>query len=155
MNAAGSRRLRLWLVAGAVAAVLLRHWVALPVLIAGRSMEPTLLPGQLVVVNKLAYRLHPPQRGDLVLVRAGQSLLAKRIIGLPGEEISARGGLFYADGVPLSEPYVQFKQDWDIAAGKIATDCYVIAGDNRQESTILVVHRRRIVGRLVGRSPPG
>lgn len=155
MKLARSKGGRVWLVAALVVACLIRCWVAMPVLIAGASMEPTLHAGQLAVVNKLAYRLRPPRRGDLVVVRGKGGLLAKRIIGLPGEEIRARGGLFYIDGTPLAEPYVQLVQDWAIGPGKIAADSYVIAGDNRQQSTILVVRRARIVGRLVGWRSPG
>ena len=54
-------------------------------LIAGNSMQPTLHPGSIAGVNKLAYRFGPPRRGDVVAIRAGRELIVKRILGLPGE----------------------------------------------------------------------
>jgi signal peptidase I len=137
------------LVAGIVVVWLVRQWVWEPVLIAGHSMEPTLHHGQLAGVNKLAYHLGPPRRGDIVVVRARRGLLAKRIVGLPEEEISARDGVFCVNGKPLPEPYVQLTHYWAIAPGRVPADCFVIAGDNRAESVVAVVQRRRLVGRLI------
>ena len=56
--------------------------------VVGRSMDPTLENDQFLVVNKLDYRLHDPQRGDIIVFqdpRNDRRKLIKRIIGLPGE----------------------------------------------------------------------
>jgi signal peptidase I len=128
---------------------LLRQWVCMPVYISGNSMQPSLKPGQLAWINKLAYRFSPPRRGDVVAIWTGQDLILKRIVGLPGEEVSIRHGRFYVQGVPLSEPYVQIHGAPEITAGRPGADCFVVAGDNRAETLVAVVRRSRIIGRLV------
>ena len=61
-------------------------------LISGDSMLPTLHGGQIVGINKLAYCVRPPERGDIVAIWTGEELIVKRIVGLPGEEIALRDG---------------------------------------------------------------
>src|SRR5262245_63207997 len=76
-------------------------------------MVPTLEKGDRVLVNKLSYKLHDVHRGDVVVFERppnapddGIKDLIKRVIGLPGETIEARGGVVYVDGRRLEEPYV-------------------------------------------------
>src|SRR5262245_22923216 len=126
-----------------------RRWVCGPTLIVGNSMLPTLRSGQLVLINKLAYRSRPPERGDIVLVWTGRELWTKRVLGLPGEEIEIRNGTFYVNGSPLREPYVRFNDSCDIASGRLGPNRFVVAGDNRQSVMIVVVNRERILGRLM------
>jgi signal peptidase I len=128
--------------------LVIRGYIFLPVLVIGNSMLPTLHPGQVAVVNRLAYSLQSPQRGDVVVVRTGSELMIKRIVGLPGEEIALEDGFFYINGEPLQEPYVQSRGHDTIAAGKIAAAHFVVAGDNRAESLIAVVDNVRIKGRV-------
>jgi signal peptidase I len=129
---------------------IVRKTVWMPVLVEGRSMLPALRPGQIIGVNKLAYRRNPPKRGDLVLFSTGQELCVKRIIGLPGEEISVVKGLVRVGGSQLNERYpCSSDVTVTIGAGRIAQNQFVVAGDNRPESLIAVVNRERIVGRLV------
>jgi signal peptidase I len=75
----------------------------------GQSMEPTLHTDERLVVEKLSYRLHGPQRFDIVVIRVpsqGNELLIKRVIGLPGETVEIRDGLVYINGAPLDEPFI-------------------------------------------------
>lgn len=137
------------LLLGVLAVWLFRQWVWAPLVLVGPSMEPTLRNGQLAGVNKLAYVFHSPRRGDVVVVQTGRGLIVKRIVGLPGEEVGARDGIFQVNGAPLGEPYVGLCQSWAIAPARLDEDSYVIAGDNRSESLTALVHRRRIVGQLV------
>lgn len=126
----------------------LSQWVWAPVLVTGHSMQPTLRPGSIMGLNKLAYRFGPPGRRDLVAICTGRELIVKRIVGLPGEEVRADGGVFYINGRPLAEPYVQFKGADDIAPGRLGANRFLVAGDNRQETLIAVVSLDRIVGRV-------
>jgi signal peptidase I len=126
----------------------IRQWVWTPVVVTGRSMLPTWSNGQLAGINKLAYLVHSPQRGDVVFVWTGSELLIKRIVGLPGEEVYAREGAFYVNGEPIPEPYVQFHGCWRIAPGKLGDGRFLVAGDNRSQTLISVVRRGRIVGRV-------
>jgi signal peptidase I len=113
-------------------------------------MWPTLMDGQLACINKLAYFFRPPARGELVAVWTGKEFLVKRVIALPGEEVGMVRGVFYINGVPLPEPYVQQRENAkDLAPGRIEGNCFVVASDNRPVGVCAVVSRQRIVGRVV------
>jgi signal peptidase I len=130
---------------------IVRKTLWMPALITGRSMLPTLHSGQIVGVNRLAFYRHQPRRGDIVFFVAGDELLVKRIIGLPGEQISVDQGIVHVNGRALREPYVGGKDKMlNVAAGKIPQNQFVVAGDNRSESVIAMLNCERIVGRLAG-----
>lgn len=60
------------------------------VMVQGWSMAPTLLPGDYLLIDTLAYRLRAPQRGEVVLVQdpdVPQRLLVKRVLALPGDTV--------------------------------------------------------------------
>ena len=73
---------------------------------------PTLQVGDRIIVNKLSYHLHDVHRGDIVvfarppLEDQEYADLVKRVIGLPGETISSKGGHVYIDGKQLTEPWL-------------------------------------------------
>jgi signal peptidase I len=73
------------------------------------SMTPTLRVGDLVLVDLLAYRLHPPRPGDVAVfmppVPSGGIAFVKRVIGVPGDRIRIADGVVYRNGIPLDEPY--------------------------------------------------
>ena len=116
-------------------------------------MLPTCQHGQIGLVNRLAYFSQPPRRGDLVCLWTGQEYFIKRIIGLPGEEIAIREGVFYINGHPLREPYVQAGCDWTVGAGQLQGSHYAVAGDNRlvprHQAVLVVVRRDRIIGKVM------
>ncbi len=77
------------------------------------SMYPTLQKGDRVLVNKISYKLHDVNRGDVVVFERPPSETAtnipdliKRVVGLPGEQIVIEGGRVYIDGQLLDEPYL-------------------------------------------------
>ena len=77
-----------------VLAFILRGFVAETFIVDGYSMEPSLHNGERLLVNKLAYRLGEPERGDIVVFRFPLDPsrdFIKRVIGLPGDEIEVRG----------------------------------------------------------------
>lgn len=102
----------------AVAAVLLlRSYVVSPYYVPSASMEPTLhgCPGcndDHILVEKLSYLFHDPQRGDVIVFRRPRSwpvndaVLVKRVIGIPGDRIVLRRGRVYVNGALIDEPYV-------------------------------------------------
>jgi signal peptidase I len=145
-----SRRSRLsGLLTFLVLVLMIRDSVWMPVLITGNSMLPELYSGQIAAINKLAYSRQLPSRGDIVAVWTGKDLIIKRIIGLPGEEVSVNSGIFFINGKALQEPYIQYQGKLNIEVGKVATNHLVITGDNRAQTLVAVISRERIVGRLV------
>jgi signal peptidase I len=127
--------------------------VAQPFRVPTSSMEPTLLcarPGigctarlnDRVIVAKIVYRFRNPHRGEIAVFHAppkakrlcteGGTYL-KRVIGLPGEQVSERNGFFYVDGVKLREPYLTL-YDRDSVTKKwprLGAKEYFMMGDNR------------------------
>ena len=90
-------------------ALLINVFVGQATRVEGQSMEPNLHSEQRLVVEKLSYRFHGPQRFDIVVLKMpdqGEELLIKRVIGLPGETVEIRDGQVYVDGILLEEPFI-------------------------------------------------
>lgn len=103
----------------------------------GQSMEPTLTSGQLVVVNRLAYRLGEPAIGDIVVFyfpRDPDQEYIKRLIGLPGDQVVIENGTVYVNGEALDEPYLaihpSYTGTWTVPSGQV-----FVLGDNRNNSS--------------------
>jgi signal peptidase I len=101
------------------------------------SMLPTLNPGELILVNKLAYRLGDPRHGDVVIFHApnnpGEDYI-KRIIGVPGDEVTVGNGEVIVNGIELTEPYISaapnYNGSWTVPDGSL-----FVLGDNRNSSS--------------------
>ncbi|TMG61392.1 MAG: signal peptidase I [Chloroflexi bacterium] len=110
----------------------------------GLSMFATLDDNDYLIANKIDYRLHAPQRGDIIILRpptSNSTDFIKRIIALPGEKLLIRSGIVYIDGHRLVEPYLP--EEWtnennyptDGTDGKvIPPNNYFVMGDNRNRS---------------------
>jgi signal peptidase I len=71
------------------------------------SMYPLLHPGDEVLVDRRAFALRPPRRGEIALVESAAlpaPLLLKLVVGLPGERVEVAGDRLWIDGRPLSFP---------------------------------------------------
>jgi signal peptidase I len=102
----------------AVVAVLLalavQAYVVKPYRIPSPSMAATLRPGDRVLVNRVVYRLHPPRNGDIIVFRYPENedfVFIKRVVGVPGDVLQARGGTLYVNGRALHEGYVRRVRD--------------------------------------------
>ena len=107
--------------------------------IPSESMVPTLRVGDRVLVNKFIYRFAEPARRDIVVfesVEGGNEDLIKRVVGVPGDEISVRGGKLLVNGEPQREPYVYKKYpDRSFSAPTTVPENHVfVMGDNRTNS---------------------
>jgi signal peptidase I len=103
----------------------------------GYSMEPTFQDGEFVIVNRLAYSLGSPQPGDVIVFhfpRDPEQEYIKRIIGLPGDQISISGGKVSVNGNILDEPYIaaapSYQSEWTVPE-----DTLFVLGDNRNNSS--------------------
>lgn len=127
--------------------------------VSGESMENTLDDGDQLIVDKLTYRFHDPERFDIIVFPfryKDNTYYIKRIIGLPGETVQIVDGEIYINGELLEEPYGrEVMQDAGLAAEPITLgdDEYFVLGDNRNYSSdsrdpsVALIHRKEIIGR--------
>ena len=154
------RELPVLIVLAFVLAILLKTFVVQAFYIPSGSMEPTLMPGDRVLVNKVLYH---PARGDIVVfqspgpqpdrglvggflhwlseglgfARPANEDYIKRIVGLPGESVEIHDHTVYIDGQPLAEPYLT--RDARLSMGdfgpvQVPPDSLFVMGDNRGNS---------------------
>ncbi|MGD8996920.1 MAG: signal peptidase I [Anaerolineae bacterium] len=99
----------------------------------GPSMEPNLYRGYRVMTEKVSYDLHPPRRGDVVVVERpdGEKPLIKRVVALPGEVVEVRGGHTFVDGQPMDEPWVTRFGGPRYPPTVVPPDHVFVLGDNR------------------------
>jgi signal peptidase I len=101
------------------------------------SMQPTFYEGDVLLVNKLAYKLGATHTGDVVIFHNPNFLeedYIKRLIGKPGDIVRAEGGVISVNGIPLDEPYIaqppNYTGEWVVPA-----DSVFVLGDNRNSSS--------------------
>ncbi len=102
------------------------------------SMQPTLFAGDFIVVNKLAYKLGAPNRGDVIIFHyppdPNREPYIKRVIGLPGETVRVDNGYVYVNDVPMDEPYISAPPNYQ-GSWIIPKDALFVLGDNRNSSS--------------------
>ncbi len=85
---------------------LLAVLLARRIVVRGRSMQPTLAPGEYVLFDRLAYRRGSPRRGDVVLAShpaKPRTRIIKRVVALPGDRVSIDGERCWVDGTLWGE----------------------------------------------------
>jgi signal peptidase I len=111
----------------------------------GLSMYGTLDDNDYLIANKIDYRLHPPQRGDIIILRPptdNSKDFIKRVIALPGEKLLIRDSTVYINGHRLDESAYLPEQwttlnNWpgDGSDGRVMkANEYFVMGDNRNRS---------------------
>jgi signal peptidase I len=161
-----------------VIALLIKTFLFQAFYIPSESMKPTLNVGDRVLVNKLSYRVHDVNRGDIVVFETPPRAkdangtikdLVKRVIGLPGETVETHDGVVFVNGRQLEEPYLQNGVKTcsltsspgtcaDYPPEKIPSDDVFVMGDNRTASkdsrAFGVIKESSIVGRVFVRIWP-
>lgn len=145
-----------------VIAVVIKTFLVQPFWIPSESMLPTIEVNDRVMVNKLAFHLGEPERGDIVVFRdpaepeidesvpeaiirsvleavgvrtRGRDDLIKRVIGLPGETITIEDSTVHIDGVPIDEPYLSENSEMpDEGPFQVGENEVFVMGDNREFS---------------------
>ena len=127
----------------------------------GSSMDPTLMDGEFLLVNRLVYlridrerlarivpfwrvreespryAIHAPKRGEIIVFQFPldpNKDFVKRVVGLPGETIEMRDGRVFVNGGLLEEPYLTVKDRSNAAPVRLKEGEYYVLGDNRSHS---------------------
>lgn len=121
---------------------LITQFIGQRTVVSGSSMEDTLTDGDNLIVDKISYRIHNPERFDVVVFPyqyEDDTYYIKRIIGLPGEYVYIDGaGNIYVNGELLQENYgTETILNAGLASSEIllGADEYFVLGDNRNNST--------------------
>jgi signal peptidase I len=121
----------------------IRWFVAEQFIVSGNSMVPTLTEGNYLVIDKLTYHVHKPERGDVIIMRYPLDpsiYFLKRVIGLPGETINDTNGIITivassGKSTMLHEPYMIASTKKEQSITTLASDEYFVLGDNRSQSS--------------------
>jgi signal peptidase I len=137
-----------------VIALLINFFVAQSTYVHGQSMEPNLHTDQRLIVEKVSYRLHPPHRGDIVVIDLETSdvPLIKRVIGLPGEMVEIRNNRVLIDGQVLDEDYLDDVVQRNFGPSKVPDGQIFVMGDNRGASNDSRRFGAVSIDRIVGRA---
>jgi len=127
-----------------VLAFLIRVFIAEPRYIPSESMSPTLETGDRLVIEKVAYKFHPPAKGDIVVFQPPAKLrllgyepnqaFIKRAIATSGETVAVQDGIVYVNNQPLSEDYIAAPPEYDLIAVTVPEGNLFVMGDNRNNS---------------------
>jgi signal peptidase I len=157
----------------------IRTFIAEARYIPSSSMEPTLQIKDKLIIEKIGYHFHNPERGDIIVFNPTPKLQSenfkdafiKRVIGIPGDRVEMKGGTVYINGQPLQENYIAAKPKCFLGMGNpleqskctiipytIPEGEYLVLGDNRDNSYDSrfwgLVPKDYIVGRAVIRFWP-
>lgn len=126
------------IVVGALVFVI-NNFFVLNARIPSESMENTIMEGDQLFGNRLAYRNSDPQRYDIVIFKYPDNekqLFIKRVIGLPGETVHIVDGKVYIndDPTPLDDSFLPEKMEGDFGPYQVPENCYFMLGDNRNWS---------------------
>ncbi|MEL1134066.1 signal peptidase I [Desulfitobacterium sp. THU1] len=128
----------IWVLAAVVViAALLRLFVLQPYAISSNSMEPTLLNGDRILVNRFAYQYGAPARGDIVVFaypKDTSRTFVKRVIAVEGESVELKGNQVYVNGALVQEPYLKQGDYSPFEPETIPAENIFVLGDNRRES---------------------
>jgi signal peptidase I len=147
----------------------IRQFVAEPRYIPSESMVPTLEINDRLMVEKISYLFHPPNRGDVIVFWPPDRLkqqnpelkkdaFIKRTIGLPGEKVEVKNGTVFINDKPLVEDYIAAKPTYQWGPEVVPKNSYLVLGDNRNNSYDGhfwgYVPRQNIIGRAAFRFWP-
>lgn len=155
------REIMEWIIVIEVAvilAVVLNMFLIVNAVIPSASMETTIMTGDRIFGNRLAYKSAEPARGDIVIFKFPddeKQLFIKRLIGMPGDELEVKDGVVYINGEALDEPYLAAIPYGDYGPVNVPENAYFVMGDNRNNSADSrfwnqpFVYRDKILGKAV------
>ena len=142
------------------------NFLLINAVIPSESMENTIMTGDRIFGNRLAYLFDDPERFDSVIFKYPDDesqRFIKRVIGLPGETVEIREGKVYINGsdTPLDDSFTPETPVGNFGPYTVPEGCYFMLGDNRNNSRDSrmwdnpYVKKEKILGKAVLRYFPG
>lgn len=134
--------------------LLVRHFCFTIVVVNGPSMDTTLHDKDIMILNKLAYKVGKIKRFDIVVIDATignrKTKIIKRVIGLPNETVEYKDGKLYINDKIVEDKYAKtYTKDFEKVYVKEGN--YFVLGDNRivsQDSRYIgTIPRKLILGK--------
>ena len=127
------------IIGAVILAFLIDTFVIVNAQIPSGSMENTIMTGDRVFGNRLAYKFSDPKRFDIIIFKYPDDesqLFIKRIIGLPGETVEIHDGNIYINGSdsPLEDVDIKEPMEGSFGPYTVPEGCYFVMGDNRNNS---------------------
>lgn len=148
-----------------IVVILIRSFLATPVIVSGSSMVPNFHNGEVLILSKISYKLSNINRFDVVVIKPEKEKeeIIKRVIGLPGEHVSYKNNKLYINDKEEKENFKSFDTD-DFNLEEVCSctvipeDKYLVLGDNRPISKdsrrIGLIDKDSIEGKVVFRIWP-
>lgn len=126
-------------------ALVIRIFIAEPRYIPSESMFPTLATGDRLVIEKVGYKFHPPDKGDIIVFQPPEMLrlignfdqsqaFIKRAIAQAGETVAVKNGIVYVNEQPLIENYIAAPPEYELIPVTVPEGQLFVMGDNRNNS---------------------
>lgn len=149
-----------------VVVLIVNNFLLINAKIPSESMEDTIMTGDRIFGNRLAYLFSDPQRYDIVIFKYPDDetqLYIKRVIGLPRETVEIRDGKVYIDGseTPLDDSFTPETPVGNYGPYTVPEGCYFMLGDNRNYSKDSrfwqnpYVEKEKILGKAMLKYFPG
>ncbi|MFV0504622.1 MAG: signal peptidase I [Lachnospirales bacterium] len=152
----------IYIVLAVIIAYFINSFIILNAVIPSESMETTIMTGDRIIANRLAFLFSDVERGDIVIFPSPDDenkLLIKRVVGLPNEKINIINGDVYINDVFLEENYIVYKDNYN-GDFQVPEDSYFLMGDNRPDSIDArywhrnYIHNDEIIGKALFRYFP-
>ena len=158
----------LTLIIAILLALIIRIFIAEPRYIPSDSMFPTLQQGDRLVIEKVSYHFHSPQRGDIIVFQPPSQLqmqgyeqnqaFIKRAIALEGDIISVQNRVVFINDRPLQENYIAELPQYNLPPVRVPEGKIFVMGDNRNNSNDSHIWgflpEKNIIGRAIFRFFP-
>lgn len=148
-----------YIIVGIVVILLFMYVIAF-IQVQGPSMQNTFTEGDLVFLSKVHYKFSDVKRGEIIIFENnGVKNLIKRVIGLPGEKVEFKNNTLYINGQAYEEDYLsEGVTTNDYSSGEIPENCYIVLGDNRNNSQdsrdLGCIKKEQIIGKVIVRFWP-